>query len=405
MGMGNALAAVGLMLGYALLAPGGQTPSSWQWGQRGAEVATAQLQLQWLGSGPSSVTGRIDQATVAALADYAARTGNVPTPAALAQAVANAKPSPRFVQNVTQWLTSRGLGRPPAAWQAFQRSVGLTPTSEPDRATLLAALHLEAIAVAAAHRWPYQAEAGDSWSLLAWAAGVPASTLEAQNPLHGGTLWAGQTVLWPTVEATAASPAAPQLPNATFAGLRPLGALIFTDLTPGAASRLAAAEERSRLAAAVAISGTWGLLHPNRLKALAQAGTSFAVTGFSDPPVLSQLPLAGVRQELQWGTSALTALGVSTAYVWSPQASPTVGEAVQAAKLFLLPPPIEVRPADAHWSRDVEQAVLDHPGQLVAVSLASVPPKGLSDLFARLKARGVVLESLNQIWAGTSPAP
>lgn len=403
--MGNALAAVGLMLGYAVLAPSGQTPPSWQWGQQGAEVATAQLQLQWLGSGPPQITGRVDQSTVSALADFVVRTGSVPTPDALTQATATAKPSPAFVKSVAQWLERRGLGKSPAVWQSFQRSVGLPPTGQPDRATLLAALHLRAIAVAAAHRWPYQAEAGDSWSLLAWAAEVPAQALEAKNPLHGGALWAGQTILWPAAEAKTAGPPTPQRPNATFAGLRPLGALIFTDLTPEATSRLATVEERYRMGAAVAISGTWGLLHPNRLKALVQAGTSFAVTGFSDPPVLSKLPLAGVRQELQWGTSALAALGAPTTYVWSPEPSSTVSEAVQAANLFLLPAPVQVRATGAKWSQTVEQAVLDHPGQLVSVSLASAPTRGLSDLFATLKAHGMVLESLSQVWAGASPAP
>ncbi|MCL6561693.1 MAG: hypothetical protein K6U87_01635 [Firmicutes bacterium] len=403
--MGNPLAAVGLMLGYALLAPGGQTPPSWQWGQEGAAVATTQLQLQWLGSGPSQVTGRMDQSTVAALADYAARMGRLPTPDALSQAIATTTPSPGFVQDIAQWLESRGLGKPPGGWQAFQRSVGITPTGKPDRATLLTAIHLRAIAVAAAHRWPYQAQAGDSWSLLAWAANLPEQVLEANNPLHGGALWIGQTVRWPAADATTGGPATPQPPNATFAGLRPLGALIFTDLTPESASRLAAVEGRYRLGAAVAISGTWGLLHPNRLKALVQAGTSFAVTGFSDPPMLSQLPLAGVRQELQWGTSALATVGAAAAYVWSPQPSSAVKEAVQASKLFLLPASLEVRATGGNWSQIVEQAVLSHPGQLVSVSLASAPPKGLSDLFAGLKARGVVLESLSQIWAGSSPAP
>ncbi|CAB1128744.1 putative NodB homology domain-containing protein [Candidatus Hydrogenisulfobacillus filiaventi] len=364
-----------------------------------AAVAQVQALLALDGRLPAgAVTGRLGSATGQALVQALWAAGAGSWEAGLARA-AGAGPEPAAART---WLAAWGLNGPQALGR-FQAAVGLPADGHWNAATAGLLAHLEAVRLAYRHHWAYRAQAGDSFSRLAWAAGIPVSRLMAANPAHGSRLWVGQAVTWPgAAPPPAAPPAAPgegETPASSgpFGHLEPAGAVVL--MAPGTDTlRALLAAERGgfrHLRPDIAVSGQYLLLHPRLLRALVAEGNAIDVIGYTGLP-LSGLTPKETTQEIQWAvTAGERVLGTPPAALVLPAPDGAAAAAARRAGLPVAVPRLTVRGAAA-------AARLTAARIAAAQAAAWVQPPVTASAWRRwmaaLARRHAVLLSLAQQW-------
>ncbi len=425
--------AISSVLSIALLTSGGSSPANWQAGAHGYTVAEVQSQLGVLGFNPGPVTGQMSPQLLQSADEYASAFGvkrRVPWAQQLDATIHAMGTVPTVTQGAlvlsveddlgklgldSAPLTGQSAARLTAAIKAFQQQVALPQTGTLTAPTLASLAHWTAVRVTASHHWPYQAQPGDSLSLLAWAAQLPAVGFEAANNEHGTSVDQGQPIHWATKTITTPPSPPPKSPTkpssltppssptpgttAVLANIRPVSDLVV--MTPDASqvNSLLDAEAGTRVSVDVAVTGEWAELHPGLVKALQQAGNDIAVTGYSGKN-LNVLPRWGVLQELNWAVHAVrSSTGQSPTFLFAVQrADPVVIQAAGSLNLVPMSAQAVVHGSSAlsATTAQLQQALLAHPNQTVALQGAVDWPVLLRDL----NSQHFVFESLSQIWAG-----
>lgn len=425
--------AISSVLSIALLTSGGSSPVNWQPGAHGYAVAEVQAQLGVLGFNPGPVTGEMSPRVVQSADEYAAAFGikrRVPWTQQLDETIQAIGTVPTDTQgalvlSVEDDLAKLGFDSAPlsrqssaqitSAVKAFQHQVGLPGTGTLTSSTLASLAHWTAVRTTASAHWPYQAQPGDSLSLLAWAAKLPPAGFEAANNEHGTLVEQGQIIHWTTktvrtVPRTHPSPTSPPPPStppaapnsgttAILANIRPVSDLVVMMPDSNQVNSLLGAEAGTRITVDVAISGEWAELHAGLVKALVQAGNGVAVTGYSGKN-LNALPRWGVLQELNWAVhAARAATGQTPTFLFTlPRPDQTVSKVAQSLNLVPMSAQVVVRGTAfaSNTATQLEQALLGHPNQAVVLQGSVDWPA----LFRNLNAQHFVFESLGQIWAG-----
>ncbi|MCL5115987.1 MAG: polysaccharide deacetylase [Firmicutes bacterium] len=433
MAAANLLQAVSSLLSVALLTSGGGSPASWSIGQEGYAQAEIQAELGVLGFNPGPVTGRVSEQMLKSADEYVATFGlqkNASFQSQLSATIHEMGTVPSgahgaLVLSVESDLSTLGLyhGTLNGQWSqsltdalsTFEHQIGQANTQSLTASTLTTLAHLTAVAVTARHHWAYQAQPGDSLALLAFAAHLPYQGFALANNLHGTSLWAGQTINWKTAKAkapattpaksapppsAAASPGGGGSSTSTgvLANLKPVADLVVLDPSPSDVKALAAAEAAANVTVDVSVSGQWALLHAHLVKALAQLGNELAISGYSGDN-LNALPKWGVTQELTWGVHAMaSASGTApTFYIGVEAPNATVTSVADGLNLVAMAPNTVVGEGRSvsGTTAALQAALLAHPNRVVEIT-GSV---NWTALFAGLKAKHFVFETLGQIWA------
>lgn len=433
MSSGTLAHAISSALSIALLTSGGSSPANWQAGAHGYVVAQVQAQLGVLGFNPGPVTGRMAPQLLQSADEYASAFGikhQVPWAQQLNATIQAMGTVPTVTQgalvlSVEDDLAKLGLDSAPltgqssaqltAAIKAFQQQVSLPETGTLTASTLASLAHWTAVRVTASHHWSYQAQPGDSLSLLAWAAQLPVAGFEAANNEHGTSVDQGQSIHWTTKVVhippssppkRSTKPSSPTPPptsspgtTAVLANIRPVSDLVVMMPDANQVNSLLDAEAGTRVSVDVAVTGEWAELHPGLVKALEQAGNDVAVTGYSGKN-LNTLPHWGVLQELNWAVHAVrSSTGQPPTFLFAvPRVDPAVSRAAGSLNLVSMSAQVVVHntAATASTTDQVQQALLGHPNQTVALEGAVDWPV----LFRDLNGQHFVFESLSQIWAG-----
>lgn len=419
--------AISTVLSIALVTSGGTSGQSWRIGEMDYQVAVIQAQLGVLGFDAGPVTGEMTGRTLKSADEYVATFGlrnKSSLGAQLGDTIALMGTVPAsahgaLILSVEADLKSLGLYAGPLdgqwsprlgqAVRAFQNRVGQSQTGTLTAATLSEVAHWTAVAVAASHHWPYQAQSGDTLALLAWAAHLPFTGFTRANNSHGTEVLAGQAIQWRTAKPPAPQaskppapapppPAAASAPTGVLANLDPVSDLVLVQPTTSEVNALITAESTNSASIDVALTGQWALLHPDLVKALAQLGNEIAVTGYTGQS-LNSLPPWGVTQELNWAVHAVSAeTGTAPTFLLSMQKPlPSVDTAAHGANLVVMSPSLALPAGSSPASTTgaVEQALLGHANQIVALTGAV----DWATLFQQLAAKHFVFETLGQIWA------
>lgn len=430
MAAANLLQTVSSILSLALLTSGGASAAAWQPGQTGYTVAEVQAELGVLGFNAGPVNGRVSSAMIRAAEDYSAAFGITPNTAFDVQlnhtinAMGTVPSSAHgtLILSVEDDLKTLGVyggtlrGTDTSlltqAISAFQKDAGLATTGTLTAGTLVAIAHLTAVHVTAHHHWPYHAQPGDSMAALAFAGHFPYAGFLRANNQHGSTLWAGQIIHWRTAKAStpsqttqspqSSSPASQSPTSSTgtpvstgvLANLAPVSDLVVMNPSARDVEALATAEGVAGVSLDVSVSGQWALTHPGLMKSLVGLNNEVAINSYSGVN-LNSLPAWGVKQELTWAVRAVqTETGTAPTFVlMGAHPNSTVIKAADTLTLIAMSPNV-VLPADSSV-KAVDAALVSHPNQVVEVS----GTMNWASLFASLKAKHFVFETLGQIWA------
>ena len=393
------------------------TPAS-----HGYAVAEVQALLGVLGYSAGAVTGRMNPQTLTALSLFVTtHPGTTSLTSRLSRAVTELGPEKTPTPAQTAALAADlalwpQFARKPVseAWPAWAAAAGLPSPSAWVPENWLTLAHLSAVRVTRLHQWPYRAEAGDSWSRLAFAAQLPESGFSAANQVHGSTLWVGQPIHWTvssplkpatppaqpapasSVPATPAPTPPPSLPSTSgvYSNLRPVASLVWWNPNTAGVDRLLNAERHFHMAVDVSVTGQWAVTHPKLIYRLVQAGNELDIGGYSGAN-LDQLPAWGVTQELTWSNQVLRRLTGSPAnYVIFPE-TPNAIVTTRAAQLNLT----AMAANQVWWAPSPSRVaawLTGHPNQIL---LLAGPYNQWWSLLDRLQTRHFVFETVAQIWA------
>lgn len=424
---GHVLSAlVSSLLSLSLISPGSSSRSGWAVGDQGWTIAQLQGDLAGLGYDAGPESGVMTTKTLTAAADFVTQFGSRPQKNLIDEVNAQLRQLPSWptgghgaaVLAVQNWLGAWHLyrGRIDGTWspsldhavKKFQTAVGLNASGRLTGQTLALMAHLFAVRVAYQKRWPYQAQSGDTLTDLAFATGLPLSTLKRANTAHGSMLWRGQTLYWSAPVASSLpsrvvtpSPAPGGLTSSSPQSLYPVAAMVWVSPDTQTVKALLTAEKLKShpLLPDVSVSGQWALEHPRLVRALSRAGNEIDICGYSQS-VLNRLPLWGVRQELQWSERVLASeLGVAPTFlVTSEPSNAVVQHAASDMGLLELPATQYMHVASGDQQALVQFLVTRQNGLLVVNG--SMTEKQWQALFGALKDRHFSFLTLGQLWAG-----